>query len=154
MTARENLFLNPDEKWWHLLWARRETRTAAALLTEFDVRPPLPDQELSAFSGGNQQKIVLARWLSQARRLLVLAEPTVGVDVGAKSEIYGVLRRACSARETGVVMASSDFEEVALVADRALVLNPGGGAVVLEREQLSVDTVTAAAYVSRSLSAV
>jgi ABC-type sugar transport system ATPase subunit len=52
------------------------------------------------------------------------------------------------------VMASSDFEEVALVADRALVLNPGGGAIILEREHLSVDSVTAAAYASHSLTAV
>jgi ribose transport system ATP-binding protein len=147
LTARENLFMSPRQRTLVPLRMRRERRAALALLDEFGVRPPQSERELSTFSGGNQQKIVLAKWLSRPRKLVVLGEPTASVDVGAKLEIYEMLRRACaSPLGTGVVMASSDFEEVAMVADRVLVLYRGKLVRVIERRDLSIESVTAAAY--------
>ncbi len=145
LTARENLFMLPDRRMLAPLRLRSERRAAHRVMKDFDVRPLQPERELSAFSGGNQQKIVLGKWLSRPRRLIVLGEPTASVDVGAKLEIYRALRRACEAGTT-VIIASSDFEEIAMVADRVLVLYAGRAVRTIDRSELSVESVTEAAY--------
>jgi ribose transport system ATP-binding protein len=150
LTARENLFMRPRQRALHPLRVRAERRAARAVLDDFDVRPPQTERQLSTFSGGNQQKIVLGKWLSRPRKLVVLAEPTAAVDVGAKLQIYTMLRRA-SETGTAVVVASSDFEEVAMVADRVLVLYRGRAVRVIERADLAVESVTEAAYNVASL---
>jgi ABC-type sugar transport system ATPase subunit len=97
------------------------------------------------FSGGNAQKLLLARTLAAGPRLLLLCEPTAGVDVGARAAIYTKVREACD-EGMAVVLASSDFQEVAEVADRAVVLCRGRVSGVLEGDDLSVAMVTGAAY--------
>ncbi|MBS2013303.1 MAG: sugar ABC transporter ATP-binding protein [Deltaproteobacteria bacterium] len=87
--------------------------------------------EVSTFSGGNQQKVVIGKWLASPPRVLLLDEPTRGVDVGAREEIYGILERL-TAKGTTIVLASSDLAEVLRLADRILVLRHG--AVVAELE--------------------
>ncbi|MCW2761577.1 MAG: transporter related protein [Marmoricola sp.] len=100
-------------------------RAAALELTKsLDVRPPGVDRPVRTLSGGNQQKIVLARWLMRDCRVLLLDEPTRGVDVGARSEIY-VLIRSLAARGVAVVVVSSEIEEVLGLADRVLVVREG-----------------------------
>jgi ribose transport system ATP-binding protein len=79
---------------------------------------------MSTLSGGNQQKIVIARWLSRAPRLLLLDEPTQGVDVGARADIYRLIHDA-AAKGTAVIVVASDFEELANVVHRAVVLRGG-----------------------------
>lgn len=143
LTARENIFMNPSRG---LISRRRERAMVQGLLKKFDVRPPEPERELSTFSGGNQQKVVLAKWLRRAPKLLILAEPTAAVDVGAKLDIYNMLRRACAEQGTAVILASSDFEEVALLADRALILSSGKTSHVLEPGDLTTEAVTQAAF--------
>src|SRR6185312_4061795 len=94
MTVKENLFLNPVNFGAHMfgLRSRRQERQAAgAILRRFDVRPPEPDRDIATLSGGNQQKVVLARWTGRRYRLLVLEDPTIGVDVGAKAQIYDMM---------------------------------------------------------------
>jgi ribose transport system ATP-binding protein len=145
LTARENLFMLPQRRILEPLRLRSERQAAHKVLEEFDVRPLQTERELSAFSGGNQQKIVLGKWLSRRRKLIVLGEPTASVDVGAKLEIYRSLRRACEDGTT-VIIASSDFEEIAMVADRALVLYAGQAVRVIDRPELSIESVTEAAY--------
>jgi ABC-type sugar transport system ATPase subunit len=152
LTARENLFMRPRQRALQPLRLRSERRAARQVLTSFDVRPPQPEREMSTFSGGNQQKVVLGKWLSRPRKLVVLSEPTTGVDVGAKLEIYELLRRTCDAPGgAGVVIASSDFEEVALLADRVLVLYRGRPVRIIERPELTFESVTQAAYDIESL---
>jgi ribose transport system ATP-binding protein len=152
LTARENLFMRPRQSALQPLRLRKERRAARKVLESFDVRPPQPEREMSTFSGGNQQKVVLGKWLSRPRKLVVLGEPTTGVDVGAKLEIYELLRRTCdSPAGTGVIIASSDFEEVAMIADRVLVLYRGRPVRIIERPELSIESVTQAAYNISSL---
>jgi ribose transport system ATP-binding protein len=84
---------------------------------------------MSSLSGGNQQKAILARWLRRDPLILLLDEPTQGVDVGARADIYVAIRRVTDAGG-GALLVTSDLEELAQVADRAVVLN--GGKVVAE----------------------
>jgi ribose transport system ATP-binding protein len=101
-----------------------ERAAATELTTSLDVRPPGVDRAVRTLSGGNQQKVVLARWLLRDCRVLLLDEPTRGVDVGARSEIY-VLIRTLAARGVAVVVVSSEMEEVLGLADRVLVVREG-----------------------------
>jgi ribose transport system ATP-binding protein len=95
---------------------------------------------LDALSGGNQQKVVIAKWLRLKPRVLLLDEPTQGVDVGAKASIHALLRQAADAG-AAVVIASSDDEEIADTCDRALVLRDGRIAGELAGDALSMDAL-------------
>ena len=107
----------------------------------FDIRPPLPDAPIATLSGGNQQKVVLARWLVAGCRLLILEEPTAGIDIGAKTEIYAALRPLLD--QGGIVLlVSSDFEEVVRMAGRALVFHRGRIVARLEGEHLTRELLT------------
>lgn len=102
----------------------RMARDARTLLGRFTVRPNRPTMKYQALSGGNQQKALLAKWLQTAPRLLLLHEPTQGVDIGARQEIFQLLRD--SAREgTTIVCASTDYEQIAAICDRVLVFGRG-----------------------------
>jgi ribose transport system ATP-binding protein len=100
-------------------------RDAAATVTaQLDVRPPDVTRPVRTLSGGNQQKVVLARWLMQGCTVLLLDEPTRGVDVGARSEIYALVRRL-AAEGAAIVLVSSEVPEVLGLADRVLVVREG-----------------------------
>lgn len=145
LTVTENLLPNPairGERAWHLRGHRRERALAAEMLTRFGVRPDDPALPVWVLSGGNQQKVMLARWLSTGARVLVLEEPTAGVDVGAKQEIYALLEEALD-RGVGVLLVSSDFEEVAQIGHRALVFRDGSVVREIRRPELSVASLVA-----------
>ena len=149
MSLRENLYCNPGRG--HAIYRnsriirpRVERRAAVATLTQFDVRPPDSERELTTLSGGNAQKVLLAKWLSVAPDLVVLNEPTTGVDVGAREEIYAMVRRAAAAGTT-VLVASSDFEEIARLCDRAFIFARGRVIRELAGDSLTIETVTTAA---------
>ena len=103
---------------------RRMRRDTARLLTRFLVRPTKPGLEFSALSGGNQQKALLATALNAGPRLLLLEEPTRGVDVGARREIFELIRQAAE-HGACVIWASADREELATICDRVLVFSDG-----------------------------
>ncbi|WP_269326567.1 sugar ABC transporter ATP-binding protein [Kineosporia mesophila] len=103
---------------------RREKATAQEATGELEVRPGDVTRTVRTLSGGNQQKVVLARWLLGDTRLLLLDEPTRGVDVGARSEIYAVIRRLAD-QGMGVLLVSSEVPEVLGLADRVLVMREG-----------------------------
>lgn len=117
-------------------------REAAEWARRLDVRPPLLDRRMEKFSGGNQQKAVLARWLRTEPRVLVLDEPTQGVDVGAKAAIYEHIGR-CADAGMAVVVASSDADELVRLCDRVVVMRSGAVAVELADDSLTVDRVIA-----------
>ncbi len=102
----------------------RELAEATRVTKELDVRPPDPRRIIRTLSGGNQQKVVLARWLLRGCRLLILDEPTRGVDVGARSEIYRLVRKLADSG-VGVLMVSSEIPEVLGLSDRVLVVREG-----------------------------
>lgn len=147
LTVRENLFLNPSiwgRKAFSFFWPATERRDALEQIRAFGVRPADPELSLDTFSGGNQQKVILARWLSAGRKILVLEEPTMGVDIGAKSDIYGLLRDAAEAGTT-VVVISTDMEEVAKISHRAIVMERGQATVSLSGADLTIANLVAAA---------
>jgi ribose transport system ATP-binding protein len=94
------------------------------LINELQIRPALPNRAVVDFSGGNQQKAVIAKWLVKNPRVLVLDEPTRGVDVGAKSEIYSLMRRLTE-KGVGIIFISSEMPELIGICDRILVMNEG-----------------------------
>ena len=146
MTVKENLFLNPlnfGQKGFSLQGRRREREAAAVILRRFDVRPPEPDRDISTLSGGNQQKVVLARWAGQRYRVLVLEDPTIGVDVGAKAQIYRMMAEDAAAG-TAAVVVSSDLDELAQIADRVLAFSRGRVVAELTGEMITVETLTRA----------
>ncbi|MDP4503123.1 sugar ABC transporter ATP-binding protein [Nonomuraea turcica] len=103
---------------------KRERSEAKRLSDMLDIRPPDPERPIRNLSGGNQQKAVLARWLLGGRKLLLLDEPTRGVDVGARAELYAVIHDLAE-RGIGVLLVSSEVPEVLGLADRVLVLREG-----------------------------
>jgi ABC-type sugar transport system ATPase subunit len=107
-----------------LLHRRRMALGAARQIADLSVSPADPHIETRKLSGGNQQKILIGKWLLRKPRILILDEPTVGVDVGAKAEVYAILR-ALKADGTAVLVVSSDMEEVMSIADRIMVMRAG-----------------------------
>ncbi|CAE6713717.1 sugar ABC transporter ATP-binding protein [Paraburkholderia nemoris] len=155
MSVRENLFLNPratGRGFFRLKSARCEHREALALTTQFSVRPNDPASAVENLSGGNQQKVVMARWLQIATRLLILEEPTAGVDVGARADIYALVNQALE-RGLAVLLISTDFEEVSNIAHRALIFNRGQVIDEIPRESLSIQTLLQRASASECASA-
>ena len=107
-----------------LLSASRERAAAAAAARDLDLRAADLDQRAATLSGGNQQKLLLARYLLRPRKLLILDEPTRGIDVGARAEIYGLISRLTS-QGLAILMISSDLTEVLGMADRVVVMHEG-----------------------------
>jgi ribose transport system ATP-binding protein len=103
---------------------RRERGAAREQIDALELRPGDPDRAAGALSGGNQQKILLARWLVHGTTVLLLDEPTRGVDVGARTEIYALIRRLADAG-TAIVVVSSEIEEVLGLSDRVMVVAEG-----------------------------
>ncbi len=144
LTVRENLFLNPGaagRRTLSLLPRRGERARAEQLGGEIRLRPNRPDSVVATFSGGNQQKVVLGRWLSTNIRVLVLEEPTMGIDVGARVEIYDLIRRT-TASGRAVVVVSSDFEELVLLCHRVLVVDRGAISAQLTANDVTVENIT------------
>jgi ribose transport system ATP-binding protein len=147
MTVRENLFVNPVTNGMRLLQPIRpanEQKRCLEALTRFSVRPRDPERIIATLSGGNQQKVIVARWMESGCRLLVLEEPTFGVDVGSKAEIYQLLEEALD-RGLAVLLISSDFEEVAGICHRALIFDRGRVTAELPHNELSLARLTALA---------
>ena len=101
-----------------------ERETVARMASELAIASATPEIRIGALSGGNQQKVVIARALLTRPRVLLLDEPTRGIDVGAKAELRALVRRLAQGR-VGIVFVSSDLEEVVGVADRIVVLSNG-----------------------------
>ena len=117
-----------------------EETVAQEAIDQLDVKTPSLNQVTQYLSGGNQQKIVLGKWLSLKPRLLLLDEPTRGIDVGAKREIYRLMEQLAS-EGVAILFASSEMEEILGMADRTLVLHEGQLTGELSRNQLSEENI-------------
>jgi ribose transport system ATP-binding protein len=141
-TLRENLTLPKILGKGPLRWLapKWEGKEVASLLERLEVKPNDTEAGFSSLSGGNQQKIVIARWLRCGARAYLMDEPTAGVDVGAKSAIYKALREV-AAGGAGVLMTTSDLEEACAVCDRVYVVHEGRVAAELRGAALTVDNL-------------
>jgi ribose transport system ATP-binding protein len=152
LSVRENAFLNPAAVGRGLLSylsPRTEARMAEELGASVGLRPNDPDLPIEGLSGGNQQKVVVGRWLATNRRLLIAEDPTAGVDVGAKAEIYRLIAQALE-HGLAVVVVSTDFEEIAHICHRALVFNRGRILTELSGPALTTESVITAASASEA----
>lgn len=117
-----------------------ERRVADEMIRRLSITTPSPAQVVRNLSGGNQQKVVLAKWLALGPRVLLLDEPTRGVDVGAKHEIYTLMEQLAG-EGVAILFASSDMEEVLGMSDRVLVMHEGCIAGELRRDQLTEQSI-------------
>lgn len=120
--------------------SRYEIEATRTMTEQLAIKTPGPDQIVRFLSGGNQQKVVIGKWLSLSPRLLLLDEPTRGIDVGAKHEIY-VLMEKLAQQGLAILFVSSELEEILGMSDRALVMHEGRLAGELRRDQLSEEAI-------------
>jgi ribose transport system ATP-binding protein len=146
LSVGENITLQSVER--HRPWLLRLDalrKNAVDLIDAYDVRPRNPDAVYGALSGGNQQKALMAKWLSTNPSVLLLHEPTQGVDVGAREQIFAALSAARD-RRMAVVCASSDCEQLARICDRVIVIARGEVAATVTGDALTKDALIEAVY--------
>jgi ribose transport system ATP-binding protein len=147
LTVIENLYMNSGARGipaFRPSGHSAELRACRKALARFSVRPPEPQRPIASLSGGNQQKVVVARWMEADARLLIFEEPTIGVDIGSKAEIYRDLQIAVE-RGRAVLLVSSDFDEVEKICQRALVFSRGSLLAEIDRQSITVANLTALA---------
>ncbi|NRP72901.1 Ribose import ATP-binding protein RbsA [Ensifer psoraleae] len=145
MSIRENmtLALLPKLSRAGIIDRARQDEIVERYITALGIKCASPDQPIKELSGGNQQKVLLGRWLCTDPKLLIVDEPTRGIDIGAKSEILRLLRRLAD-EGLGVLMISSELEELLAAADQVTVLSDGTSVAVLPRKDLSEAALFAA----------
>jgi len=150
-TVRENVSLPIVRNFFRGGWLRQrqEHSVVADLLQAFQVTPPRPNHILGALSGGNQQKALLAKWLQMRPPVLILHDPTQGVDLGAKKEVFGHIENAAAAG-SAVVICSSEYEDLAHLCHRVLVFRDGQIAAELAGSNLTEDHIVDHCYRQRS----
>ncbi len=126
LSTRQNLTLSILDRLTNLglLDERRERQVVQKAISDLAIKTPSPEQEVQYLSGGNQQKVVLAKWLTANPQVIILDEPTRGIDVGTKVEMYHLMRELAR-RGTGVIMISSELPEILGMSDRILVMSRG-----------------------------
>jgi rhamnose transport system ATP-binding protein len=126
-----------------------ERESAEAFRDRLAIRTPSVDLEVAKLSGGNQQKVMLSKWLNTNPSVLILDEPTRGVDVGSKAEVHAIIDQL-AAEGIGVIVISSDLPEVLVLSDRVLVMREGRQMTILDRAEADEETVMTAAMGQRS----
>jgi ribose transport system ATP-binding protein len=122
---------------------RRELRrVASSILSSINLRPFQLDRPIRLFSGGNQQKAIISRWIAAGSQILLFDEPTRGIDIGAKAEIYGLIEKL-AAEGKSIIVVSSELPEIIRLADRVLVMRQGRIAAELNRDALSEQAIVA-----------
>jgi ribose transport system ATP-binding protein len=147
LSVRENVTLPHISRFFHWFLDRpRERHFALSLLRKFDVRPPLPERSFATLSGGNQQKAIIGKWLATNPRVLIMHEPSQGVDVGARSHIFRLIRDMVD-QGTAVIIASIEHEDLAHLCDRVLIFRYGHPVEQLVgKEQLSKERILERCY--------
>ncbi len=142
MTVRENISLPSLENFssYGLINRRHERKIAAEQVASLKIKTPTAETRVLNLSGGNQQKVVLGKWLAMTPKVMILDEPTRGIDVGAKAEIYRLMRELADGGAV-ILMISSDMEEILNVSDRIAVMHEGEISGVLERADCREENV-------------
>ena len=127
-----------------LIQAREEEATANHYQERLSIRAPSIQHQVAMLSGGNQQKVMLSKWLNTRPQVLILDEPTRGIDVGAKAEVHQIINEL-TAQGLGIIMISSDMPEILAMSDRILVMREGRQMGVFTREEATQETILTAA---------
>jgi simple sugar transport system ATP-binding protein len=145
LSVRENIALARQVRrgWWQRMPLREQRRLAAKAIAELDIACSDMEAPAEQLSGGNQQKVILARWLCNEPRLLILDEPTRGIDIGAHVEIIRLIRQL---RDDGltVIIASSEIDELVAFSDQVLVMRDLQGTDMLNGDQITEPAIIAA----------
>jgi len=148
MGVKENITLaNIDDLGKGFLLKRNiENVKARKWIEEMGIKTPTMDQEVNSLSGGNQQKVVLAKWLESGSKIIILNEPTRGIDVGAKIEIYKLMQNLCE-KGSAIIMISSELPEILSIADRILVMSKGKITAQYSRREASEENLLQSACI-------
>ncbi|EWM16001.1 ribose transporter ATP-binding protein [Kutzneria sp. 744] len=144
LSVRENIVLAalPRLSVAGIVSKRKQREIVDTFMRRLRIKAASPEQKVGELSGGNQQKVMLARWLAMSPKVLLLDEPTRGIDVGAKAEVQALVDELAG-QGLGIVMVSSDLEELVEGADRVIVLREGASVAELTGDQVTVDGVMA-----------
>jgi len=129
---------------------KKELNTVSALIDRMRVKTPSLDQEIKKLSGGNQQKVVLARWLARSPRILILDEPTRGIDVGAKAEIYALINQLAQ-EGVAIIFISSELPEVIGISDRIIVMEDGTITGELDGNEATEEAILSLAMTQKAM---
>ncbi len=146
MTVRENFSLTHLRRYspWQVVQRRREAAACEEFVRSLGIKTPGIEQQAINLSGGNQQKVVIAKWVARGPKVLIVDEPTRGIDIGAKAEVHALLARLAR-QGMGIIVISSDLPEVLAVSDRMVVVKDGGIRQVFDRQAASQERIMAAA---------
>nr|WP_255522446.1 ATP-binding cassette domain-containing protein [Paracoccus sp. NBH48] len=139
----QNVSVNNYGKYRQAHWFidfKKELASTRAAMEQVRVKAQGPRARVDTLSGGNQQKVVIARWLNHQMRVLIFDEPTRGIDVGAKAEIYQLMRRF-TAQGYAIIMISSELPEVIGMADRVCVFRSGGIVATVEGDAITSEGI-------------
>lgn len=144
LSMTENLLLPVTQRYWHR--PGRARAVVAAMIQELDIRPPVPNILLRELSGGNQQKVIVGKWLNCRPRVLILDDPTVGVDPGARRRLFDVLAQRARDEDLAVILMTSEPEQLVEHCDRVLAM--GDGRIVQELKGRDINYVEVAKWAS------
>jgi len=146
MSVRENFSLTHLSEYCRMdvVNRKRETSVCAQYIKSLGIKTPSPEQKILNLSGGNQQKVVIAKWVARRPRILIVDEPTRGIDVGAKAEVHMLLNKLAS-EGMSIIVVSSDLPEVLAISDRVVVVKEGRIAGILPRAEATQERVMLAA---------
>ncbi len=146
-SVRENMYINPvidGRGLYRPLRIDEEQTRCAEAIRKYSIKTDDGEDAIGTLSGGNQQKVMIARWFDTNCDVLILEEPTIGVDVGAKAEIYSVMKQGLS-RGEAIILISSDSEEVSRIAHRVIVFDKGAIVKEVTGDDIEIDYLTALA---------
>ena len=146
MTVRENVTLAVLRRLSRatVVQSSEERRVVDSFIEDLDIRTPSREQRVNNLSGGNQQKVVVAKWLASHPKVLILDEPTRGIDVGAKAEVHAIMARLAE-QGVGILMISSELPEILGMSDRVLVMHEGRITGEFTREEATRERIMLAA---------
>lgn len=146
MSVRENFSLTHLAEYCRLdvVNRRRETEACRGFVRSLGIKTPSTEQKVLNLSGGNQQKVVIAKWVARRPRILIVDEPTRGIDIGAKAEVHALLNRLAS-EGMSIIVVSSDLPEILAISDRVIVLKEGRISGILGRDDATQEQVMLAA---------
>lgn len=143
LTVSDNLILASIRDFANPLWMMKTGKvesTVREFINELKIKTPSTRQKVKFLSGGNQQKVIIARWLCKKAKVFIFDEPTRGIDVGAKHEVYQLMNELVS-RGAGIIMISSELPEILGLSDRILVMHEGRIAGELSREDATQEKI-------------